>query len=1177
MLKNLFIYSFKYVAVVLALVAFSACNRTEFTEEDAYDLENRRAWEQQKRDSVAALSELNNIKDLETFRAALDQLMRDNAGGRVFYTVSVVPGGSTAFTMGRLEDVQGVAGVRVSAAQFGGAFVQEVVTNESGLAVFELYSGEVTVSINAPDHTNVNYVSHLTPNGGVANGSISYVGNVVPVFDDPSSPNADIADIAAITGKAVAELDLTNTTEENVPNGTPITAHIDVENETFLNRYIRDVNQSGLDDTNNGINGQSQTNRSGQIQRIAYQQASQRAVANNGDYSMLVAATASGLPIRIFASDFAFNRVWFTGFFLNDDRIDNSDQVDGSGLATSTRFLYTMNTSLNADDRNGRPREAQTGGIVVGDVDLAEYTALTARFVEREAVVNVAYIAGDRVLTERIGGKNYLVVNPAGATAAARVDIVAADGGKYLLAPSVTFSAPQTAGGEAATGVAEMVNTADFGDGVANTTAANTGGDFSARVHRIEVTSWGSGYTAAPSVTITRQRPGVSGTGSIQAPTSAVTYVRVIDGGYRFTNPIMNNPSADLPAGDAAQASNSTGSWTGLAPVPNVPVVDPPINGAQLVVKFAFDTQNPAGGFPNNGFSAGNYGTETGANTGSVQAITVTGSGTNWTPALLAQLNAQPFRWSESEALLQAADGESIFDTDGTSLIFNNAHPAFVAGGVSDTDMNLDPVALPNGFTSGRGYVFVPTASITGDQGTFTIRATLRATVDGLGRVTRLQIIDQGSYTAAPSTNASVAFIVANPPSLNAQFFLGGSGIDNYVIAGNGQGNFRNPRNTTHQDGGAGAADVNPVNNSYVAMFSAPADATGTRAIGIPVFGNNATGGGTTSSATSQLVTGIEIIDQGVNYAGGEAISFDIVEAFEVDGVNFIPASHPHNAKVAASLTPAILRFTIVDGGLGYAVRPEVYLYGANKSAEDLDGINVSIRSAFATISANSAGSFTVGASFDVTVPQSPFNPAAPLITPADIAAEAANVSTSVAAVQGRYNARLRARHFLFATTAPAYLLTQTAQGGIGGIQTTPGGVPNLMTVVRNETVGIRDADGFGGFLGYVVPNSGAGQFRGFPIGVQNLLGLQIQGFEAYARINPYDAREVVSIDIVNPGSGLFVFPGNNEGSVSQSNIVGGVSDGEPFRFIGGRGQFETFSGMSYVRDIHYGTGIELE
>ena len=106
--KNLFIYSFKYLAVLLALVTFSSCERDEFTDQDALDLRNAQLDADDVRNDLALNNADERVTNMALFNRSIDSLEALNSGGKVFYTVNVVPGGSTAFSSGRFEEVAGL-------------------------------------------------------------------------------------------------------------------------------------------------------------------------------------------------------------------------------------------------------------------------------------------------------------------------------------------------------------------------------------------------------------------------------------------------------------------------------------------------------------------------------------------------------------------------------------------------------------------------------------------------------------------------------------------------------------------------------------------------------------------------------------------------------------------------------------------------------------------------------------------------------------------------------------------------------------------------------------------------------------------------------------------------------------------------------------------------------------
>ncbi len=350
--KNLFIYSFKYLAVLLALVTFSSCERDEFTDQDALDLRNAQLDADNAR-SEAALNAVDvRIRDMALFNRSIDSLRALNSGGKVFYTVNVVPGGSSAFSTGRFEEIAGLDGATVTVSQLGGTFT-DTQSSSNGLASFELYSGEVTVNISAPNHTDLNYTANLTPDGGVPNGAATFVGNIVPVFDDPNNPAAGSEqNLATVSGFMFAETDLTNAVEEAVPAGTKVRAFIDV-NPAFRAKYITKGNNAN--GTNNGTgtggNGTGGTGTgagstaSGAIQNFAYEEAASttgttvtgptgtETGAQGGAYTISIGATAVGLPITMKFDDFAVDR----------------NYVFGTTRTLGTRrFLYTSATAATA-------------------------------------------------------------------------------------------------------------------------------------------------------------------------------------------------------------------------------------------------------------------------------------------------------------------------------------------------------------------------------------------------------------------------------------------------------------------------------------------------------------------------------------------------------------------------------------------------------------------------------------------------------------------------------------------------------------------------------------------------------------------------------------------------------------------------------------------------------------
>ena len=163
--------SLKLVAILLSMLMFTACDKNEFTAQDALDLELQRLTAERAIEAEREAFEASQAQAAHNYRKVLDSLERVNAGGLVYYSVAVIPGGGSVFTGGRAE---GVSGATVTISQFG----QNVsaTTDESGIASFpDLRSGEVTVNVTIDGFTDMTYLSNLTPDGGVANNASVYL------------------------------------------------------------------------------------------------------------------------------------------------------------------------------------------------------------------------------------------------------------------------------------------------------------------------------------------------------------------------------------------------------------------------------------------------------------------------------------------------------------------------------------------------------------------------------------------------------------------------------------------------------------------------------------------------------------------------------------------------------------------------------------------------------------------------------------------------------------------------------------------------------------------------------------------------------------------------------------------------------------------------------------------
>ncbi|TAD95234.1 MAG: hypothetical protein EAZ97_15825, partial [Bacteroidetes bacterium] len=320
------------MAVLMASAIFTSCAKDEFTEKNALDLELRRMRVQ---DSIAMadskLAQSQKIQLLQ-YQRQIDSLTAIDAGGKVFY--SVVPVNATFTTFGagdgRAENAEGEDGATVTASQYGVTIVSAGAKN--GVYTFPvLHSGEVSVTVVKAGFSTANYIANLTPTGPVANGKITYVGNIIPLF----KVSTVTSEMATVRGKAWVETDLTNSAREFAPAGTTFTAQVDVTRMSTMNgvtksvfrrRFIEENNNQdfGVQGGNPGTggvvgsggtssNGNPSNFKNGYIQRFGYEMTGlpTGTVNATGDYSFLSPASASGLPIKLEFSEFITDRTYY--------------------------------------------------------------------------------------------------------------------------------------------------------------------------------------------------------------------------------------------------------------------------------------------------------------------------------------------------------------------------------------------------------------------------------------------------------------------------------------------------------------------------------------------------------------------------------------------------------------------------------------------------------------------------------------------------------------------------------------------------------------------------------------------------------------------------------------------------------------------------------------------------
>lgn len=1229
--KKHLIYSLQYAAVLASVLTFSSCKKDEFTAEQALDIENKRKQFQFDLDEKAKDNEAARANFMMWQARKIDSLQRVNAGGQVFYSVAVVPGGSTAFGQGRYEEV-GLDDIEVTVEQYGFVYTEKT---KKGIAYFKkpLFSGEATVTVDASGrgYTSVSYISNLTPDGGVPNDGTVFVGNIIPVFNnDPEQDGAD-DNMAMISGRALADLDLTDvrstdgtSVEENVPDGVSFSAVIDVNRTEFKDKYLREnFEEGGIHIGGSGNTpGTGVATKSGFIQRIAYEKASTVARVSNGEYTMKVAATASGLPMKMRYSDFAYDRRYVNNF----------------GNTVEERYLYGPEVGYAVDFTVG------TRSLFYDyDVNLVQTDAtVTATLTRGTSPQYYNDGAGTKWLVPVDGQNRFMTAGLAEnryqtSTSGTDLGVTSSNNaGAYLHAPTIAFSAPDLSGGVQTVGAPIMYNFKTTG--ATATTLATIGtnayyyqgsaltreGGINLRgIRGVSLTTIGSGYSTPPAITITPVFPGGAGTGSLQASSSGISYIRVINGGYGYVynSAVHHGTAPTYPGGGTvgyATASMSTtgdifsvpGQFTGVAPTVE-------FNGGVV----------PAGGTSAAALAVMN------TTIGTIDEVTVTTAGSNYSPSTSA-IVIKHGQGAALEYVTPDNTGVGIFNVvaagTGFSLAFNDSggndvpNIYTVASGATPT---INPAEI--NFTAGRGYTFVPSVQVTNFRGAAGLSASptvsnleIRAIVEGLnggtyGPVVGLSILGAPGVTytgAAVGHELRATFnIVPVDPRATAVAFLSGSGIDNYVVTDLGA-NYSTvaAQNTpTHTGGsasfttamydyytfagstlggpGGGFCNTTAItalpsydasDSDYDVEFYGATALAGTSGVvnptAVPVFQS---GGGT--------LAGIRLFSGGANIApaataGGTAIKWRIIPRGYKAGM------------ITAQLSPATLTFTIADGGLGYAVRPDVILttdkltYIQTGALNKIDNYKFNINGA-GTITDMWFSPMATGSAGVLTLLNDPASGtlSTPIVTVAAQEQELYDNSSAIGAYSDIFG--LGVGDYWFRSNGSEIVL-----GEDGGFKTGT----DYANIANISTNSLSDADAWDeyasatsltimhwpqatpafGETGELVKAYYTPFTLDITIGVFRDAGGTLRGVSsgtgasATAVLNPADG-EVSEIEMVSGGSGYTGSVTFNRNPITTAFTVFGGPDGYIFN---GGAIFETYSGIQYVRDIHYGVGRRI-
>jgi hypothetical protein len=746
-------------------------------------------------------------------------------------------------------------------------------------------------------------------------------------------------------------------------------------------------------------------------------------------------------------------------------------------------------------------------------------------------------------------------------------------------------------------------------------------------VKGIKMSNLGSGYSTPPTVTLTPNLPTGEGTGSLQASSSGISYIRVINGGYGMTyNAALHNVT---PTSHAFGVTNPAWTTADLSTAGNSYTDAGTFTGVLPDVLFNGNGDAPMGG------TAASAQLVLNTTIGTVDEIYVLVSGSGYNAAtsaitfntgkdaLIDETSSDGTALSGSEFLVVAGSGtdETLRFLTGTGAIGALALNAF-----GSTDVALDEFASASTnvfyddditFIGGSNFTFVPQVTASSfrlnydaSAGTYPNTAlttpsglSFTATVQGgTGKVKSISI-SSGNIIGGVEVGDEVRANITIAPydcHVTAQAYLSGSGIDNYIVTNTGSG-YSNVDATAGD--GSGAFDASNLYDYYT--YSGETGSVAINTLGlyndrisdydVEFFGATGLGGNTVLNPTAvpvfqaggQTLAGIRIFGAGANIApaasaGGTAIQWRIVPRGYKAGM------------ITAKLTPATLTFTIADGGLGYAVRPEVILttdkltYIQTAALNKIDNYKFNINGA-GTITGLWFSPMATGAAGVLTLLNDPASGTlnAPIVTVAAQEQELYDNSSAIGAYADIFGAGVG--NYWFRSNGSEIVLgedggfkTGTDYANIANISTNSlsdadawdeYALATSLTIMHwpqptpafGETGELRKAyyTPFTLDISYGVYRDASGTLRGVSSGT---------GASAMAVLNPADG-EVSEIEMVSGGSGYTGTITFNRNPITTAFTVFGGPDGYIFN---GGAVFETYSGIQYVRDIHYGVGRRI-
>lgn len=493
--------------------------------------------EQLREDKLAFLADSLRISD---------SLRLTNNAGVVNYAISVVNGStSSIYSGGRTSSA--VDGAIITISQYGKTLRD--TTDASGMVVFNgFFRSAVNITVEAADFTKVSYISAVHIQDSTRTGTISFVGNLIPIFPTTG------AGTATISGRATIETDLTNKTRENVPDGTPVSVAIDAKNATFNTKYLTgSVVDKGRFTSACGC----QFVYIGNIMQASYATGVVGSTTG-GNYTVTVPAAIDELPLSIRYSDIAATQTLFESG-TNGQRTITPRAIFVGGATSAQALPGSSTVTIGFESFISAATASAVISANAGTLDRINVTD-----------GGTGYISATPPLVEIVGGGG------TGATATATVGANGRVTGITLTNPGTGYtSSPSVniiSGGTSATANAVLdgnnqqvfrVNVTAQGTGYTSaptigfTGGGGTGASASAQIANgrlvaIVLTSGGTGFTGAPTVTIT----GGGGSGATASVTMGqqVAQVNMVAiGSNHIYTPTVTFSAPDFPNGVRAQ------------------------------------------------------------------------------------------------------------------------------------------------------------------------------------------------------------------------------------------------------------------------------------------------------------------------------------------------------------------------------------------------------------------------------------------------------------------------------------------------------------------------------------------------------------------------------------------------------------------------------------------------